>query len=89
MSRQEFLLVRRPLNGSHLRRRFQRMQSSSRRAIPNVNRSIVRPAATRQKGRLPWAPSKSLYKKKGRSLSIERLALDGNETVGNEEEELK
>ena len=60
MSRQEFLLVRRPLNRSHLCRRFQRMQSSSRCAIPNVDRSIVRAAATRQKGRLPWAPRKSL-----------------------------
>jgi hypothetical protein len=60
VSRQEFLLVRRPLNRSHLRRHFQRMQSSSRRAIPNVDRSIVRTAAACQKGRLPWAPCQSL-----------------------------
>jgi hypothetical protein len=60
VSRQELLLVRRPLNRSHLRRRFQRMQSSSRRAIPDVDRSIVRTASARQKGRLPWAPRKSL-----------------------------
>jgi hypothetical protein len=60
VGREEFLLVRRPLDRSHLRRRFQRMQSSSRRAIPNVDRGIVRAAATRQKGRLPWAPRKSL-----------------------------
>jgi hypothetical protein len=78
MSRQQFLLVWRPLNRSHLCRRFQRMQSPSRRAIPNVDRSIVRPAATRQKGRLPWAPRKSL--EKGRSVSM-KTALDGNESV--------
>jgi hypothetical protein len=60
VSRQEFLLVRRPLNRSHLRWRFQRVQPSSRRAIPNVDRSIVRAASARQKGRLPWAPRKSL-----------------------------
>lgn len=58
--RQEFLLVRRPLNRSHLRRQFHRVQSSPRRAIPNVDSSIVRAAAACQKGRLPWAPRKGL-----------------------------
>ena len=60
VSRQEFLLVWRPLNRSHLRRCFHGMQSSSRRAIPNMDRGIVRATAARQKGWLPWAPSKSL-----------------------------
>ena len=61
--RQEFLLVRRPLHRSHLRRQFQRVQPSPRRAIPNVDGSIVRAATARQKGRLPWAPRKGLYKR--------------------------
>ena len=60
VSRQEFLLVRRPLNRGHLRRRFHCVQSSSRRAIPDMDRGIVRATSAGQKGWLPWAPRKSL-----------------------------
>ena len=72
--RQELLLVRRPLNRGHLCRQFHRVQSSPRRAIPNVDGSIVRAAAARQKGRLPWAPGKSLERQRAHET-----ALGGNE----------
>jgi hypothetical protein len=61
--RQELFLVRRPVDGSNLTWRFQRVQSSARRTVPYVDCGIVRAPATSQKGWLPWAPRKSLHKK--------------------------
>ena len=64
VGRQELFLVRRPVDGSNLGWRFQRMQPSARRTVPYVDGGVIRTPATSQKRWLPWAPRNRLQKAK-------------------------